>query len=69
MDFFDLHCDTAYKMYVENKGFLKNDLAVSAQKAKNLSNWTQTFAIWINDTCQEPFSFYKNALKLLKLNK
>lgn len=66
MDFFDLHCDTAYKMYVENKGFLKSDLAVSCEKGDCFDNWIQAFAIWINDTQENPFLFYKNALKHLK---
>lgn len=68
MDFFDLHCDTAYEMYVKNEGFKKNNLAVSNEKGKCFDNWTQTFAIWINDTVKEPFSFYKNALSHLKNN-
>ena len=68
MDFFDLHCDTAYKMYIKNEGFKNNNLAVSGEKGKCFDNWTQTFAIWIEDTMKEPFSFYKNALSHLKNN-
>ena len=68
MNFFDLHCDTAYKMYVENKGFLNNNLAVSVDKAQAFDNWTQTFAIWISEEQKEPYKFYKNALKHLKEN-
>lgn len=68
MDFFDLHCDTAYEMYVKNEGFENNNLAVSARLGNHFDNWTQTFAIWIDDTRKEPFSFYKNALKHLKEN-
>ena len=28
MRFFDLHCDTAYKMYTEKQGFYNNNLAI-----------------------------------------
>lgn len=68
MDFFDLHCDTAYEMYVKNKGFKNNNLAVSSEKGKCFDKWTQTFAIWIEDTKENPFLFYKNALSHLKTN-
>lgn len=68
MDFFDLHCDTAYEMYVKNKEFKNNNLAVSSEKGKCFDKWTQTFAIWIEDTKENPFLFYKNALSHLKTN-
>ncbi len=66
MNFFDLHCDTAYKMYVENKGFSNNCLALSAEKGEVFENWTQTFAIWIKETQEQPFLFYKNTITHLK---
>ena len=68
MDFFDLHCDTAYEMYVKNEGFENNALAVSARLGECFVNWTQTFAIWIEETKESPFLFYKNALSHLKNN-
>ena len=66
MDFFDLHCDTAYEMYLKNEGFLNNNLAVSARLGECFRNWSQTFAIWIEETKENPFSFYKNAISHLK---
>ena len=39
MQFFDLHCDTAYKMYTEKQGFYENNLAVSGQKGEFFENW------------------------------
>lgn len=66
MDFFDLHCDTAYRMYLENQGFVKNKLAVSAKKARIFENWIETFAIFVREETETPFSFYKNVLKNLK---
>ncbi len=68
MDFFDLHCDTAYEMYVKNEGFENNSLAVSAKLGECFENWTQTFAIWIEEKRENPFLFYKNALSHLKKN-
>lgn len=68
MRFFDLHCDTAYKMYTENKGFCENSFAVSGQKGEIFENWHQTFAIWLPENLDNPFLFYKNALLHLKAN-
>lgn len=68
MNYFDLHCDTAYEMYVQNKGFICNGLCVSAEKGEGFNNWIQTFAVWIKEDKEEPFLFYKNALKHLKQN-
>lgn len=68
MDFFDLHCDTAYKMYTDKKGFYKNSLAVSGEKGDIFYNWYQTFAVWIPDGQEEPFLFYKAVLSHLKSN-
>ena len=66
MDFFDLHCDTAYEMYLKNEGFYENNLAVSAKLGECFENWTQTFAIWIKEDTKQPFLFYKNVLSHLK---
>lgn len=66
MDFFDLHCDTAYEMYVKNEDFENNNLAVSANQGECFENWTQTFAVWIKENEENPFLFYKNAIAYLK---
>lgn len=66
MDFFDLHCDTAYEMYLKNEGFYENTLAVSAKLGEYFENWVQTFAIWIKEDTKQPFLFYKNVLSHLK---
>ena len=68
MRFFDLHSDTAYKMYVEKQGFYKNNLAVSGQKGEIFEKWYQTFAVWIPEDLENPFEFYKNAVSHLKNN-
>lgn len=68
MNFFDLHCDTAYRMYLENQPFFENNLAVSAEKGKIFENWIQTFAIFVSEDTKNPFLFYKNVLNNLKQN-
>lgn len=62
MDFFDLHCDTAYECYVKKEKFYVNRLAVSGADGKNFDSWTEVFAIWIKDDTNEPFSLYKKIL-------
>ena len=68
MRFFDLHCDTAYKMYTEKQGFYENNLAVSGQKGEIFKKWHQTFAVWLPEDLENPFLFYKNTLSHLKQN-
>ena len=68
MRFFDLHSDTAYKMYTEKKEFYKSDLAISGEKGENFESWYQTFAIWVPENIDNPFEFYKNVLLHLKQN-
>lgn len=68
MRYFDLHCDTAYKMYTENQPFYKNRLAVSGEKGEIFDSWYQTFAIWLPEDLENPFEFYENTLSHLKGN-
>lgn len=60
MNFFDLHCDTAYECYIKSKDFNKNDLAVSGEKGEIFENWHQTFAFWIKDDAENPWNLYQN---------
>ena len=66
MNFFDLHCDTAYEMYVKGQDFYKNTLAVSGEKGEAFENWFETFAVWIPENIENPFAFYKSVLNNLK---
>ena len=68
MRFFDLHCDTAYKMYTEKQGFYNNNLAVSGKKGEAFDSWHQTFAIWLPEDLENPFEFYKSVITHLKQN-
>lgn len=67
MNFFDLHCDTPYECYTKNMEFYVNQLAVSGESGSIFDNWTETFAIWIRDDAENPFSLYKNILGDFKL--
>ncbi len=66
MNFFDLHCDTAYELYKNKLPFKNSLLSVTPKGTESFSNWFQTFAIWIADDTPEPFSLYKNILLGIK---
>lgn len=62
MFYFDLHCDTPYKAYI-NKG---EPLAVRVEDSIFFDNWKQCFAIWIADDTPEPFELYRAVLNNYK---
>lgn len=49
MKFFDLHCDTIGECYNKKIPLRKNDLHIDLERAKELGEYTQVFAIWISD--------------------
>ncbi len=59
MNYFDLHCDTAFECFKKNEDFYKNNLAVSGEKGCIFKKWHQVFAVWIKDDTKEPFLLYK----------
>lgn len=66
MDYFDLHCDTAYECYKKDKCIFDNNLAVSIKKGSAFKKWKQVFAIWIKDDLPEPFLEYKKIVSFFK---
>ncbi len=64
MNYFDLHCDTAYELYKRSLPFCNKELSVT--DINSFENWVQTFAIWIKDDCKNPFGLYKNILNDIK---
>lgn len=66
MKYFDLHCDTAFECYQKNERFYVNRLSVSGVKGEVFEEWKQTFAVWIRDDSQNPFSLYQNIIKDFK---
>ncbi len=67
MNFFDLHCDTAYKCYRDNLSFTDSSLDVTPKKAADFNEWNQCFAIFVKDGVKNPFEYYKNTLENFKL--
>lgn len=57
MNYFDLHCDTAFEMYHKKQSLLSNNLAVSLDGFKDFEKKAQVFAIWSdnNKTPAEAF--------------
>lgn len=68
MDYFDLHCDTAYECYKNGQNIYDNNLAVSIKKGRFFKKWTQAFAVWIKDDLPEPFKEYKKIVSFFKSN-
>lgn len=57
MNYFDLHCDTAFEMYHKKQSLLCNNLAVSLEGFSGFEKKAQVFAIWSdnNKTPAEAF--------------
>ncbi len=64
MNYFDLHCDTAYELYKRKLPFENAVLSVTNQNP--FENWWQTFAVWIADDTENPFLLYKKILADIK---
>lgn len=58
MNYFDLHCDTAYEIFKNKTDYFDSRLAVNFNNAPFCS-WEQIFAFWIRDDAENPFSLYK----------
>ncbi len=61
MEYFDLHCDTAFEIYKRKTDFSDNSLAVNFNKGF-FARRCQTFAFFIKDDVKAPFALYKNML-------
>ena len=59
MNYFDLHCDTAYEIFKNETDFFDQGLAVNFNSAP-FDNWKQVFAFWIKDNTENPFSLYQS---------
>ena len=49
MDYFDLHCDTAFELYKQNQSLLRSSLAVDMERASAFGRYSQFFAVWSED--------------------
>jgi len=66
---FDLHCDTGYELYKQNKHLQDNDLHISLERARDIETYVQVMAICCDnkkddETCF--FDFLKIQANLLK---
>lgn len=61
MRFFDLHCDTLYKAFNENKSLISNDCHISLKKGEMFDKWIQCCAVWIPDEIRG-----ENAVRLVE---
>ena len=68
MRFFDLHCDTLYRMTFENKDIYKNDLHVNLKSAEKIEKYLSCFAVWIPDSVRNMNAeiFFDKAVRKLK---
>ena len=66
--FFDLHCDTLYRMTLENKDIYKNDLHVNLKSAEKIEKYLSCFAVWIPDSVRNMNAeiFFDKAVRKLK---
>ncbi len=64
MNYTDLHCDTVTRCYNENKSFYDEDLHINTLKTKDIENYRQYFALWLDDKPkgEAAFSLCKNML-------
>lgn len=49
MEYFDLHCDTLYKVLQDNSDFYDRRYHISIDRLECFKKWTQLCAIWIPD--------------------
>lgn len=49
MNYFDLHCDTISECCNKGVSLVNNDLQLNVEKGKDILNWVQVYAIWIDD--------------------
>ena len=62
MNYFDLHCDTISECCNNKEALYKNNLQLSIEKGRDIDQWVQTYAIWMDDELshQEAYDqFYK----------
>ncbi len=62
MRYFDLHCDTPYRCFEENLDFSSDKLAVNSGFSNCFLEYTQCFAVWIDDNLKNPFMKYRLTL-------
>ena len=69
MRFFDLHCDTLYRMKMEKGNIYENNFHVSIKRSLNYKPYIGCFAAWIPDDLQgdSALNFFKSCKEVLYL--
>ncbi|MDO4743118.1 MAG: membrane dipeptidase [bacterium] len=62
MNYFDLHCDTLLKCFETKTDLSNKDLAVNFDSTDCFKDYCQVFAVWVPDTQNDPYGFYKDVL-------
>lgn len=65
MNYFDLHCDTPHRSYINDLPLNDSSLAVNLGY-NGFEKWHQCFAVWIDDNCDNPFEIYRKTLSNFK---
>ncbi|GHU36911.1 peptidase [Clostridia bacterium] len=65
MNYTDLHCDTASKMYEKKQALSKNSLHIDMEKASVYERYSQVFAIW-SDNDKSDDDNYDDFFRILK---
>lgn len=70
MRYFDLHCDTLYRIFTEELTPDSDLLSVTADKARYLDAYSQLMAVWIPDNIKgdEAFKFFIACAEIYKHN-
>lgn len=68
MQLFDLHCDTLYRAFTDQKSINEPHYHISVDRGQRYDTWNQIMAIWISDELrgQQAFTFTLQAIKYLK---
>ncbi len=61
MKVFDLHCDTASRLYETGESLLQNDGQLDLERGKGFDRWVQTFAFFVDDLLppEEGWALYR----------
>ena len=68
MNLFDLHCDTATRLFDEKQSLYENNFHISLKKAEYLEKYAQVMAVWTHHKLsdEEGYSKFFEVLKNLK---
>lgn len=71
MEYFDLHCDTLYKVLQDGSDFFDKRYHIDLNRVDCFNKWTQMFAIWIPDEIRGKYAteLFNKAVDVFKKNR